>query len=167
MVHGTMLEAAELERAREYSRTKDRLALLGMSASLLTSAGFLFTGLAARVNRALLPERDASLPQRLVYGVVLSLASTLAGLPLAYYSGYAIEHRYELSKQTRAAWLPRSNRSRFMTLFQAATKSRANFSLASADAYTSASARSWECEPNTRSTAVAVHLTLPCASRPS
>jgi hypothetical protein len=61
----------------------------------------------------------------------------------------------------------RSNRSRFMTLFQAATKSRTNFSRPSADAYTSAMARSCPCDPNTRSTAVAVHFTLPLPSRPS
>src|SRR5581483_9157787 len=53
----------------------------------------------------------------------------------------------------------RSNRSRFITLFQAATKSRTNFSFASSHPYTSESARSWAFEPKTRSTAVAVHLT--------
>src|SRR5581483_5306993 len=62
----------------------------------------------------------------------------------------------------------RSKRSRFMTLSQAATKSCTNVSCASSAAYTSASARSCECEPKTRSTAVAVHLSSPVArSRPS
>jgi hypothetical protein len=57
----------------------------------------------------------------------------------------------------------RSKRSRFMTLSQAAAKSRANFSCASSHAYTSASALSSELEPNTRSNGVAVHLLLPVA----
>ena len=43
-----------------------------------------------------------------------------------------------------------------MTLPQAATKSRTNFSFASSLAYTSASARSSEFEPKTSSAAVAV-----------
>ena len=61
-----------------------------------------------------------------------------------------------------------SNRSRFITLTQAATKSWTNLSWASSLAYTSASARSWECDPNTRSTAVAVHRGSPeTRSRPS
>src|SRR5260370_23813659 len=55
-----------------------------------------------------------------------------------------------------------------MTLSQAATKSRTNFAGASSQAYTSASARSCECTPNTRSAAVALHFRSPVArSRPS
>ncbi len=62
----------------------------------------------------------------------------------------------------------RSNLSRFITLSQALTKSRTNFSWASSSAYTSEIPRSWEFEPKTRSTAVAVHLTSPLTrSRPS
>ena len=53
-------------------------------------------------------------------------------------------------------------------MFQAATKSRTNFSSQPSVAWTSASARSWQCAPNTRSAAVAVHLVLPgVRSRPS
>src|SRR3954451_7498080 len=51
----------------------------------------------------------------------------------------------------------RSKRSRFMTLSQVATKSCTNLFLESSQAYTSARVRSTELEPNTRSTAVAVH----------
>ena len=55
-----------------------------------------------------------------------------------------------------------------MTLSQAATKSATNCSEASSEPYTSAMARSWEFEPNTRSTAVAVQRSSPeSRSRPS
>lgn len=61
-----------------------------------------------------------------------------------------------------------SNRSRSITLVQAAAKSSANFCLASSLAYTSASARSCEFDPKTRSTAVAVYFGSPVArSTPS
>src|SRR5882757_9860728 len=61
-----------------------------------------------------------------------------------------------------------SNRSLFTTFTHAATKSLTNFSWLPSWAYTSAMARSTECEPNTRSLAVAVHLVLPDArSTPS
>lgn len=96
-VHGS-------ERAREYSRLKDRLALFGMATSLLTSSGFVFTGLAARLNRALLPERNATLLQRLRYTAALSVVSTFASLPMAFYSGHRVEKRFGLSNQTAAAW---------------------------------------------------------------
>ena len=52
----------------------------------------------------------------------------------------------------------KSNLSRFITLFQAATKSFTNLPLAPALPYTSATARSSALEPNTRSALVAVHL---------
>src|SRR5262249_7289219 len=61
-----------------------------------------------------------------------------------------------------------SNRSAFITFVHAATKSRVNLACASLLAYTSASERSCEFEPNTRSARVPVHLTLPVLrSRPS
>ena len=52
----------------------------------------------------------------------------------------------------------RSNRSAFITLFHAAAKSFTNVSRASALPYTSAKARSWECDPKIRSTRVPVHF---------
>lgn len=51
-----------------------------------------------------------------------------------------------------------SNRSKFITFVQAATKSFTNFSLASAPAYTSAKALNSEFEPKIKSALVAVHL---------
>jgi hypothetical protein len=53
------------------------------------------------------------------------------------------------------------NLSRFITLFQVATKSFTNLSWASVLAYTSATALSSELEPNTRSARVPVHFTSP------
>src|SRR5450830_231144 len=62
----------------------------------------------------------------------------------------------------------RSKRSRFITLVHAATKSCTNFACASEPAYTSATARNWACEPNSRSTRVPVHFAAPVLrSRPS
>src|SRR5690606_7145815 len=54
-----------------------------------------------------------------------------------------------------------SNRSRFITLVQAFTKSLMNFTCASALPYTSAMALNSELEPNTRSARLAVHLGWP------
>lgn len=99
-----MLQVSD-ERARAYSRLKDRIALIGSAISLLVSALFVFSGLAARLNRVLLPERSAALPRRLGYAAALSLLSTLASLPLAFFSSYVVEHRYGLSHQSKRAWI--------------------------------------------------------------
>src|SRR2546421_6925050 len=62
----------------------------------------------------------------------------------------------------------RSKRSRSITLVHAATKSFTNFSFESAHAYTSAKARSCECDPKIKSTRVPVHLSsFVLRSRPS
>jgi STE24 endopeptidase len=97
--------SVDRERARAYSRLKDRLALLGMAISILSSALFVFTGRAAWVNRTLLPSQRPSLQQRLVYVASLSGISWLAGLPLSFFSGYVVEKRYGLSNQSVPGWV--------------------------------------------------------------
>src|SRR5207249_4381223 len=84
-------------------------------------------------------------------------------------SGQSIGMRLKCSFQRPArANQATSKRSLSMTLAHAATKSFANFSPESEHAYTSARARSCECEPKIRSTRVPVHLTLfVFRSRPS
>ena len=42
------------------------------------------------------------------YALATSLLSSLATLPLAYYSGWVVERRYDLTNQTRLAWLGES-----------------------------------------------------------
>jgi STE24 endopeptidase len=93
------------ERAQEYSRLKDRLALGGMALTLLSSGTFVFSGMAGRVNKRLLPTARPAWPQRLRYTATLSGVSWLAGLPLAFFSGYVVEHRYGLSTQRVPAWV--------------------------------------------------------------
>jgi STE24 endopeptidase len=93
------------DRARTYSRTRDRLALFGSALSLLASSGYIFSGLAEKLNDRMLPSSTSSIWQRLRYTATLSLLSSLASLPLRYVGDYVIEHRYGLSKQSRAGWL--------------------------------------------------------------
>lgn len=92
------------ERAREYSRTKDRLALIGIAAGLLSTAGFIFTGAAARFNKRMMPTSNSSLINRTRYTATLSLISWLAALPLSFYNGHVVEKRYGLSNQPAAGW---------------------------------------------------------------
>lgn len=98
------MEVETTDRAREYSRTKDRLALLGMAASLMSTAGFVVSGAAARFNRRLLPASHPSLISRSRYVATLSLVSWLASLPLSLYSGHIVEKRFGLSNQPAAGW---------------------------------------------------------------
>jgi len=92
-------------RAIRYSRTHEWLALAGMIWSALTSAIALATGLSARLrdgSSRVAPER---LGPMMPYAFGASILSFLASLPLSYYGGYVVEHQYDLSNQTRRAWI--------------------------------------------------------------
>jgi STE24 endopeptidase len=43
--------------------------------------------------------------QRSLFTVVITIGDVLASLPLSFYSGYILEHRYQLSNQTKRGWL--------------------------------------------------------------
>lgn len=94
----------EGRRAKEYSRTKDRLSLLGTAAALMLSTAFVATGLSRRLAERLLPPDDASFVQRVRYAAVLSGLGTLSGLPLRFYSGFVVERRFGLSTQDLPSW---------------------------------------------------------------
>ena len=96
---------SKVDRAREYSQTKDRLSLLSTAISLLGGSGLVFSGLARRMNDHLLPASGASILQRGRYVAVIGALSTIISLPLRYYSSYVVEKLYELSNQSPAEWL--------------------------------------------------------------
>jgi len=112
-IHGTNHDSGgdiyddpvERERAIHYSRTHEWLVLVGALYGALLSLLALVTGSSARVRQ----RADHIAPDKLgpvaPYGAVAMLASFLASLPLSYFEGYTIEHRYGLSNQTRRAWL--------------------------------------------------------------
>ena len=98
-------DAAARERAIRYSRIRQWLVLAGMLWSGATSAFTIVTGLSARLRdqaTRVAPERvGAPIP----YTFAAAVLSFLASLPLSYYSGYVVEHQYDLSNQSRRSWL--------------------------------------------------------------
>ena len=93
------------ERARTYSRIKERLGLFGTLLGLIFGGLFLLSGAGRSLARLTLPRRGSSVASRGLFVTALMLGSWLASLPLSYLSGYIVEHRFELSRQTRAGWL--------------------------------------------------------------
>lgn len=96
--------ADDAQRAVRYSRTKEWLVLIGMIWSALTSGLALSTGFSSMLRRW--AERVA--PGRLGPVMPYTFAATILGfvtsLPLSYFGGFVVEHRYHLSNQTRRAW---------------------------------------------------------------
>lgn len=101
---GPYADAAERERALRYNRTRERLVLAGIAWSAATCALALATGLSARLRDRAARIAPRRLGAPMPYALAATLLSTLASLPLTYYSGYVVEQRYGLSNQTRRAW---------------------------------------------------------------
>lgn len=95
---------AARERAISYNRQREWLTVIGMAWGVVVNLVALTTGLSSWLRR----RSDAVAPARLgatiPYALASSLLSSLASLPLAYYSGWTVEQRYGLSNQTRRAW---------------------------------------------------------------
>ena len=98
-------EFENFERARTYSRIKERLGLFGTLLGLIFGGLFLLSGAGRTLARLTLPRRNGSIASRGLFTALLMIGSWLASLPLSFLSGYIVEHRYDLSRQTRAGWL--------------------------------------------------------------
>ncbi len=101
---GIMEEALKQERAKVYQRKKQQLTLF----HLFFTPFILWIVLATPFSRIL---RDFSLsvsPCAYVavglYFLLFSLAMLVFDLPLSFYSGYLLEHKFELSNESLGAW---------------------------------------------------------------
>lgn len=106
-----MLDPARQEAAKRYARQRQVLTLVNLGISAVLVGVLLLSGLSFGLRDALggvpawepLPGWQ---PLRVgAYFLVLLAASTVLGLPLSFYSGFILPHRYGLSTQTFGAWV--------------------------------------------------------------
>jgi STE24 endopeptidase len=98
-------DPAARERAIRYSRTREWLVLVGMVWSGAASVLALVTGGSARLRDLARRLAPGKLGPVMPYTLASMILAFLSSLPLSYYGGYAVEQRYDLSNQTRRAWL--------------------------------------------------------------
>jgi STE24 endopeptidase len=100
------------DKATRYHRLKRQASVVALAWGIVLLAGVAAT----RVSVAMRAGLETSLarvlpsswqPSAVVVGYVvcLSLLSEIGSLPLAFYSGFLIERRYDLSNETFAAWM--------------------------------------------------------------
>jgi STE24 endopeptidase len=97
-------DAAERERALRYNRTREWLVLAGLAWNGVLSLLALATGFSAWLRDRATQVAPRRLGAAIPYTFAATLLSTLASLPLSFYSSYTLEHRYGLSTQTRRGW---------------------------------------------------------------
>lgn len=106
------LDPVRQARAREYARVSRRLLAVDLALSAALVIGFLVTGASAWLRDALLSDAllgaraGVDAPGVLVaaYVTVVLVAYSVVILPLDWYTGYTLPHRYDLSTQTPRAW---------------------------------------------------------------
>jgi len=93
------------EQAIEYSNTKYTLYFVSVGYGILVLLFILFTGFSNKIRdwaKAIGKKRFFVLALYLLFFLVVT---TALSLPLDFYSGYLLEHKYELSNQTVGGWV--------------------------------------------------------------
>lgn len=99
------LNAERQAKAREYARVRRRLMLGELGLSGLYIAAWVITGLNLILRDWLDGISNNFVIVVFLYGMVLAIPYTLFDLPLSYYGGYVLPHRYGQSNQTKSNWL--------------------------------------------------------------
>jgi STE24 endopeptidase len=99
------------DKASRYHRLKRQASIVSMLWSVLLLGGLTSTGSAVTLRDAaerlaarLGPASSHTTATVLIFVVLLSIINEIAGLPLGFYSGFFLERRYELSKETLGGW---------------------------------------------------------------
>ncbi len=100
-----VLDIERQRKAKEYSRISRRLMLVDLGLGGVYVISWLVTGWSLALKNAL--EQWTQNEWLLVAGfaAVFGLGYMLISLPLSYYEGFVLPHRYELSNQTRQGWI--------------------------------------------------------------
>lgn len=97
-----LLDKERQRKARKYEKEKRLLGLASLFLSLMYLLVFYFSGASAKL--AHLDKSHAIGGTFLVYAFVFYSAMTVIGLPLAFFSGFVHEHRWEFSNHTVKSW---------------------------------------------------------------
>lgn len=92
------------DKAWSYYYTRNALWAIGILWGLAIPALFLFTGWSARIRDVARGRGRGHAATIVIYLAIYSAIEFGLGLPLAYVTGFAVEHHYGLSNQTLAKW---------------------------------------------------------------
>ena len=101
----TVIDPERQEKARRYARIQRRMMLVELGLGLVYVLAWLLLGWSQSLMAALL--QWTSNPWLLVagFGLVFGAGISLLDLPLSYYTGFILPHRFELSTQTLQSWI--------------------------------------------------------------
>jgi STE24 endopeptidase len=117
------------KRASEYARIRRRLFVVDLVLSAVLLALLVVSGASIWLRTQVAALTAAYFGQVALYVVALTLGYAVLFLPLAYYSGFVLPHRYDLSVQTRRGWLADYGKGTLIGLVQAVVLAVAVYAL--------------------------------------
>ena len=99
------LDPQRQERAKEYSRISRRLMLVSWLWSAFYALGWLVVGWAGGLKELILMITGNEWLLLAAYAGVFAGISSIIEMPLSYFTGYILPHRYGMSNQTLKAWV--------------------------------------------------------------
>jgi STE24 endopeptidase len=105
--HTTLSAHSEITTsdAKRYAKIKLRIGLMSTAVYFILSLVLLVSGATRFVEVGVRVYAGNDYIALLAFAALLGLAETLLTFPLQYYSGYYLEHKYNLSNQTIWAWM--------------------------------------------------------------
>jgi STE24 endopeptidase len=101
----TILDPERQERAKEYARIQRRFMFLDLALGAALLLTWLLTGWSVQLRDWITGWTTNPWLAVLVFGAIFGGAFTLLDLPLSYYTGYILPHRFEQSTQDLKGWL--------------------------------------------------------------
>lgn len=98
-------ESGTQDQAKEYQRIKKNLSLVNLFLTPALLAVWSFSGLSIFLREQVLGVSVNPFWEVGCFFAIFSLISLLIDLPLSYYSGFVIEHRFALSNLTFSKWV--------------------------------------------------------------
>jgi STE24 endopeptidase len=104
-VNALTLDPERQTRAKEYARLRRRLFFVDLAVSSAITLAWLGLGWAAALKARLLVFTHNDWLLVAAFGAIFYLAFVALELPLEYYSGFVLPHRYDQSTQTPGGWI--------------------------------------------------------------
>src|SRR5690606_20675419 len=101
----TTLDPEKQKQAKQYSRIKRRLWLVDTVFSVAYALAWLFLGWSISVREWLTTITNNDWLMIALYIIIFGGVYTVINLPLGYYSGFVLPHRFGQSNQSLKDWL--------------------------------------------------------------
>ncbi|HYC61984.1 MAG TPA: M48 family metallopeptidase [Thermoanaerobaculia bacterium] len=98
-------EVQVTDEMRRHTRLREVLYFVGVAWSFGTLVLLLATGLSRRMRDAAARVTKKPFFIAMIYVVLFVIVMALLDLPLSYYSGFVVPHRFDLTEQTFGSWL--------------------------------------------------------------